>query len=145
MQERGVLYAAGDVASALAESFQHTQRRILRTRGRPWLAAFELAAPCPLLDLGDAFAVRAGASMKLVSGPFSFAQNWARGFHECYPAIAGMRCHSSLTNRPVVVLSERADLDALVPRTPLLNRALDDPMLYPTLRSIAVEIGYRLI
>ena len=145
LQDRGVLYAAGDVATALAESFQHTRRRILRSRDRPWLAAFEVVEPVPLLDLTDTFCVRAGASMKLSSGPFAFSQRWARGFFEAYPDVAGLRYPSSMTGRPNVVLYERADLDRVLPAAPLLNRALDDPLLRDVLASVAIEIGYGLV
>ena len=144
-QDRGVLYAALDVASALAETFQHERRRINRTRHAPWLAAFRIRRTVPLLDLGDTFAVRVGASMKLVSGAHSVSQAWSRGFADAYPEIAGMRYPSSLTNRPAIVLFERADAEDVLPSAPLLNRSLDDPGLHVPLKVLAEEIGYRLL
>lgn len=145
LQERGVIYAAGDIATAMAESFQHTGRRILRAHHDPWLVGFELAEPITLLDLTDTFCVRAGASMKLASGPFAFSQRWARGFYECYPEVAGLRYPSSMTGRPTVVLYERADLDRTLSAIPLLNRPLRDPLLRDALTSVGIEIGYELV
>lgn len=145
IQDRAVLYAAGDVPTAFAETFRRNRRRIDRARREPWLAAFETRAPLTLLDLGDTFRVRAGASMKLVDGPFSFSQAWARGFHETYTGIDGIRYPSSLTNRPVVALFERADDDASLAETPTFNRALLDSTFDRVIRNLAVEIGYSLV
>ena len=50
-QSRGVLYAASDLATTLAEFFQHRRRRINRSDQQPWLAAFRLPGTIPLLDL----------------------------------------------------------------------------------------------
>ncbi len=78
-QEHGVLYAALEIDTCLAEVFQKT-RRIDRARGEPWLVAFDLDAPVVLLDLTGSFVTRAGASMGLMTGPRSVGRNWARGF-----------------------------------------------------------------
>ena len=71
LQERRMLYAASDVPTALAEYFQDDDRRINRFRDQPWLVSFRLPRQLQLLNLTDTFCVRAGASMKLTSGPFT--------------------------------------------------------------------------
>ena len=63
-QSRGVLYAASDLATTLAEFFQHRRRRINRSDQVPWLAAFRLPGTIPLLDLTDTFSMLVGASSK---------------------------------------------------------------------------------
>jgi hypothetical protein len=144
-QDRGILYAAMDVPTAVAEFFGRNQRRVNRFRHQPWLASFDLADEIRLLDLTDTFCVRVGASMKLMSGPFSHSQAWSRGFHATYADIHGLYYGSSLTNRPTIALYERALSTPCFPDSPRLNRALADPALHRPLTWIASEIGYSLI
>lgn len=144
-QERGILYAATDLPTAVAEFFQSNRRRINRTRRQPWLVSFLLAKALRLLDLTGSFCLRAGASAKLASGPFGHAQNWSRGFHEVYSEVHGLHYRSSLTNQPTVALYERAAERSLLPATTRLHRALADPLMHIPLAAIAAEIGYGLI
>jgi hypothetical protein len=144
LQERGILYAAGDIPTAFAETFQHNRRHINRNRDQPWLASFSFASTLQLLDLTDTVVVRAGASMKLISGPFTYSQNWARGFYEAYPSIQGIFYNSSLTNRPTIALFERADDENLFSNATVLHRALEDPLMFNAISSIVNEIGYGL-
>lgn len=144
LQHRGILYAAGDIPTAFAESFQHNRRHINRHRDQPWLASFHFESTLQLLNLTDTFCVRAGASMKLVSGPFTYSQNWARGFYEAYPDIQGIYYFSSLTNRPAIALFERADTTSLFSNATVLHRALADPLMFSAITSIVSEIGYGL-
>ena len=140
-QKRGVLYAATDIVTALAEAFQQG-RTVNRTANRPWLVSFALSGELRLLELTGTFPVSVGASMKLASGPTLYSQNWSRGFYERYLAIHGLYYHGSLTNRPVMALYERA-LDAGVfPPTPSVHRSLDDPLLIEPLRNACRTIGY---
>ncbi len=120
------------------------QRRIDRHENEPWLAAFQLASKVTLLDLTDTFAVQAGASMKLICGPFGHAQAWSRGFYEAYPEIGGILYPSSMTNRPTVVFFERADSAALFPKSTRINRALADPVMLKPLAIAAQKINFRL-
>ena len=143
-QPKGTLYAAADVPTAVAEFFQAT-RQINRTRRQPWLVSFRLSGEARLLDLTDAFCVRVGASAKLVSGPFVHAQNWSRGFYETYQEAHGLYYRSSLTNRPAVVLYERANHSDLFPTNPVLHRSLADPTLHKALVMVGEEIGYGLV
>ena len=143
-QPRGTLYAAADISTAVAEFFQ-TTRQINRTRRQPWLVSFVLSGEVRLLDLTDAFCVRAGASAKLVIGPFRYAQNWSRGFYEAYGEAHGLYYRSSLTNRPTVALYERANQPGLFPTNPIFHRALADPTLHKALVMVGEEIGYGVL
>ena len=82
-QARGILYLAQDIPTALAEVFQE-KRTVNRALDRPWLVSLRLACDLTLLNLTDTYCVRAGGSMKLVSGPTVYAQNWSRAFYACY-------------------------------------------------------------
>ncbi len=144
LQERGIFYAATDVPTSVAEFFQHNRRRVNRTRNQPWLVSFALASEVRLLNLTEVFCVRVGASMKLVSGPWVYAQNWSRGFYEAYPEIEGLYYLSSLTNRPTVALFERVNA-SLFPANTRFHRALADPLIHKALIVIVDEIGYGLI
>lgn len=143
-QTRGVIYAASDIVTALAEVFQ--QRRLVNRRlDAPWLVSATLAGPLSLLDLRDTFALRTGASMKLVSGPTVYAQAWSRGFYDAYPGIHGLYYPSSLTNRPVLALYERALTGKPFAEPPRFHRALGDALLLEPLRNASREIGYDLL
>jgi hypothetical protein len=143
-QDRGVLYVATDVLTAVAEYFQRNRRRVNRSRHQPWLVSFHFKDEIRLLDLTDTFCVRVGGSMKLVSGPFSYSQTWSRGFYEAYPEIDGLYYLSSLTNRPTIALYERANRATVFPQHTRMHRALTDPLLHKALTLIVDEIGYRL-
>lgn len=117
-------------------------RFVDRKNGQPRLAIDELANDLSLLDLTDVFCVRAGGSMKLVSGPKAHARNWSRGFYECYRDIHGLYYLSSLTNRPAVALYECALAVNPFARPPIYHRALDDALLIEPLRNACHEIGY---
>ncbi len=143
-QDRGVLYAATDIVTALAEVFQQ-RRTVNRAANRPWLVSFALSRELTLLDLTGTFPVSVGASMKLVSGATLYSQNWSRGFYERYPEIHGLYYFGSLTNRPVVALYERVLRLDPFPTTPVVHRALDDPLLIEPIRNACRTIGYDLL
>jgi hypothetical protein len=143
MQERGVAYYAPLAITCLAEVFQGPPRLINRERGKPWLVAFPLQSPVSLIDLTGKFALRAGASMKLMTGPKSYSQNWSRGFYDVYAEIHGLYYPSSLTNEPTIALNERAK--PVFPPTPSFNRPLSDPALLTPLRNAARKIHYGLL
>lgn len=144
LQDRGVLYAASDIATVVAEFFQYPRRRINRDKHRPWLASFNLPGELQLLNLTDTFCVRVGASMKIMTGPFAHTQAWSQGFYEAYPQIQGLYYASSLTNRPAIAFYERANTGDLFPSTTRLHRELANPLLHRPLQIVAQEIGYRL-
>ena len=145
LQTCGILYAATDVATAVAEFFERNRRRVNRYRRQPWLVSFALYGEVRLLDITDTFPVRAGASSKLAAGPYSHAQNWSRGFYDSYPANQGVYYRSSLTVRPSIALYERARSGGIFPAAPRFHRALADPALLDALRIVVDEIGYTLL
>ncbi|MGI9286709.1 MAG: RES family NAD+ phosphorylase [Pseudomonadales bacterium] len=144
VQDRGVIYAATDIVTALAEVFQQ-KRTINRELDQPCLVSAALACELSLLDLTDTFAVRVGGSMKLASGATLYSQNWSRAFYECYPTIHGLYYPSSLSNRPVMALYERALPLRPFEEAPRFHRALRDALLLEPLRNASREIGYDLI
>ena len=83
--------------------------------------------------------------MKLVSGATRYAQNWSRGFYDCYPEIQGLYYPGSLTNWPVAALYERALRPTPFPTSPSVHRALDDPLLIEPLRNACRTLGYDLL
>jgi hypothetical protein len=143
-QARGILYFAVDVPTALAEVFQE-KRTVNRVAARPWLVSIKLANALSLLNLTDTFCVQAGGSMKLVSGPTVYAQNWSRAFYERYDDIHGLYYLSSLTNRPAIALFERARSVQPFPDTPRFHRALSDALLIEPLRNACRAIGYDFV
>ncbi len=141
-QERGILYAAAEGPTALAEVFQET-RTIDRRRRDPWLVAFRLTRDVPVLDLTGRWPTRAGASMALSSGPRPRAREWARAIWEAYPGAEGLLYPSSMdSNRPALALFERAA--RAIPERPELHRALLDPTLFPNLAAAAADLGYAI-
>jgi RES domain-containing protein len=142
-QPRGILYLASDVPTCLAEVYQ-ANREVDTNDRDPWLVSFRLSAPLAVLDLTDTFPVQAGASMKLISGPRAYARNWARGLYEAYSNIDGLYFLSSMTNRPVLALFERATKKGPIPNTPLFHRNLDSPLLLIPIQEACKDIGYRL-
>jgi hypothetical protein len=141
-QARGILYAAREPLTSLAEVFQAT-RVIDRGAKDPWLVAFDLARDVSLLDLTGAWPTRAGASMAINSGQRPRAQRWSRAIYTAYPGAEGLLYGSSMhANRPCVALYERAQ--TAMPAAPSFHRALSDPSLLRRLNNAATTIGYGL-
>lgn len=139
----GVLYAATEIKTCVAEVFQ-TDRTIGARRREPWLAGFELREEIELLDLTSNWPTRAGASMKISSGPRPTCRRWSRAVYEAYPEIAGLSYSSSMNaNRPAVALYERAE--PLLATAPSLNVPLSHPGLTTELDRIATDLGYSLV
>jgi len=142
-QAKGILYAAAEPATCLAEVFQAT-RVIDRASRAPWLVGFELRRDVVFLDLTGTWPTRAGASQAIHSGPRPRAQRWSRAIHAAYPRAEGILYASSMhANRHAVALYERAE-EAL-PAAPVFNRALADPALLPRLSWAAGQLGYRIV
>ncbi len=142
-QAKGILYAARDPTTCLAEFFQAT-RIIDRFSGAPWLVAFETTRSTPLLDLTGTWPTRAGASMAINSGPRPRARRWSRAIYAAYPAIEGLLYGSSMhANHPSIALYERAQ--SALPAAPAFHRALSDPALLPRLNAAADGLGYGMV
>ena len=143
-QDRGILYLACDLQTALAEAFQDT-RAVDRTGGQPGLAQLQTVSDLSLLDLTGNFCIRAGGSMKLMSGERGVARNWSQGFYAAYSSIHGLYYPSSLTNQPVVALYERALAQNPFPKSPALDLPLSASELARALLAAATAIGYDLV
>lgn len=143
VQKRKVLYAAESGPTSLAEMFQDT-RVIDRFAKSPWLVAFRTRRWISLLDLTGKWPTRAGASMKISTGPRPRARRWSQQIYDAYPEVEGLYYPSSMHgNEPCVLLYERAEG---VPRTqPDFHRPLGDPVLLDVLRNTAADLRYELV
>lgn len=145
VQDKSILYAALDIPTAFAEVFQHGGRVIDRRDREPWIAAFTIGDPLDLLDLTDTFALRAGASMKLMTDSVLVSRIWASAFHLAWPTLLGIRYRSSLTGRICVAFNERAAGTIAQSSTLTLHRALADPTFLPVIKAAAMDIGYDVL
>lgn len=142
-QKRGILYAAPHASTCLAEVCQRS-RLIHRSRCEPWLAKLRLEAEVRLLDLTGRWAVRAGASAAIHSGPRPRARRWARAIYDAFPELDGLLYLSSMDpGRPAVALFERAG--RALPTHPATHRSLVDPILRVPLEHAAAAFGYGLV
>jgi len=143
LQDRGIFYAAVEIATCLAEVFQDT-RTIDRESEAATLVGFELRLAVDLLNLMGTWPTRAGASMVLSSGPRSRSRLWSQAIYEAYPGVQGLYYPSSMhANRPAIAFYERA-APALAP-VPVVHRPLSDPAFLADLDRSARHLGYRLV
>jgi hypothetical protein len=139
--EEGVLYAATDIATALAETFQAT--RVIDSVGfGPHLTAWEPTRPLQLLDLTGAWALRNGASHALASAPRAVCRAWARAVRETWPDLDGLWAPSAMTGKPAVVLFSPA-VDSF-PTLPSFSRPLAHPAVLAIAAQAAKTTGYTL-
>lgn len=139
---RGVVYAARDLTTCVAEVFQ-SSRMVDRFADDRCVAAFRIARSVRLLDLTRDWPTRAGASQALASGPRARAQAWARTIYDAYPRAEGIWYPSSMHGgHPAVVLFERVG-DAL-PTVADIDVPLSHPGLLPDLTRAASSLGYLL-
>lgn len=144
VQDRSVLYCAGNAMTCLAEVFQQT-RRIDRVRSAPWLAVFELQRAVKLLDLTGAYATRVGASMAINTGSRVRAREWAQRFYEAFDDLHGIYYGSSMhANQSAVALNDRAEQAQALAAHPRFNRALADDALLDVLKRAAAALDYGL-
>jgi hypothetical protein len=139
----GVLYAAVELQTCVAESFQ-ASRVVDRQAGRPWLVIFRSVRVLRLLDLTGTWPTRAGASQAISSGDRDRSRAWARAIRAAYADIDGLWYRSSMDRgRPAVCLWETAR-DAM-PTSPWAHLPLDAPGLTLPLARACRAIGYRLL
>ena len=137
---RGILYAAEDIGTCLAEVFQKS-RQIDRTSQEPWLVGFELISKLVLLDLTGLWPTKAGASIAINSGRRDRARRWSQAIYEAYPEVQGLYYPSSMYgNHPALALYERALTS--MSRLPCFHRPLAHPALHANLRRVADDLGY---
>ncbi len=143
LQDRGIYYAAIEIATCLAEFFQDT-RTIDREFEAVTLAGFELRLAVDLLNLTETWPTRVGSSMVLNSGPRSRSRLWSRALYEAYPSVQGLYYPSSMhANRPAIAFYERAA--SALPMVPKVHRPLSDPALLADLDRSAQRLGYLLV
>jgi hypothetical protein len=139
----GVLYAAVDLRTCVAECFQVSRVADRRT-GRPWLVVFRPIRVLRLLDLTGTWPTRAGASQAISSGPRDRSRAWARAIIEAYEDIDGLWYRSSMdSGKPAICLWQRA-ADA-IPAAPSAHLPLDAPGLVLPLARACRSLGYLLI
>jgi hypothetical protein len=152
VQDRHVLYAAGSIATALAEAFGAT-RVVELSRDGPYLAAFALTRRLRLLDLASDWPTRAGASQAISSGCKDIARAWAQAIFEEYD-LDGLWYPSSMsgtTRRPSdprthgYAVALFGDARSAIPAHPTLNVALDHPALAPAIARVAERYAYALV
>lgn len=139
--EVGVLYAATDLPTALAEVFQ--DRRVVNThRHNPYLFAWRPARGLRLLDLRGTWPVRNGASHAIASGRHDLCRQWARAIRARWPDADGLLSASAMTGHDVIVLWGPAD--SSFPSHPELSLPLSHPGLRPFLTAAVSEVGFGL-
>jgi hypothetical protein len=138
----GVLYAAADVATSLAEVYQTT--RVIDTRaGAPTLTAWQPQRRLRLLDLSGTWLLRNIASAALLAAPRSICRRWARAIYTTWPELDGLYVASTMTGRPNIVLWNAA-ADS-IPTMPSFSRPLAHPLVWSIAQAAAAEIGYRIL
>lgn len=139
---RAVLYAATDIATAVAEVWQVT-RRIDADLGRPILVRATPTRALRLLDLTDAstWPLRQGASASLPHAGRGTCRAWSRGILDASPDLDGLYVPSTKIGRNVVLFP--AGIAAL-PSSPDMSIPADDPAAKALLEVIASRIGYRV-
>lgn len=138
----GVLYAASDVTTTLAEVYQPTLRIDTRA-GVPRLTAWEPTRPLQLLDLSGTWLLRNAASAALLAAPRSICRRWARAIYATWPELDGLHAPSAMTGRINVILWT-ASADAM-PAAPAFSRPLEQPLVWSLAQAAAVEIGYQIV
>lgn len=139
--DEGVLYAAADIATGLAELYQTT--RIIDTQaGEPVLTGWRPQRELRLLDLSDTWLLRNGASAALLAAPRATCRRWASAIYSSWPDIDGLFAPSTMTGRPNIVLWTSA-ADSF-PAMPAFSRPLAHPLVWSIAQDAAHAIGYRI-
>ena len=136
------LYAATDLATALAERFQHNREIRGTAPDAPGVYAWTPTRPLRLADLRDTGALRLGASHTINTGPRTITRMWARAIRGAWPDADGVAYASSMSGRTCLALWAPA-ADSF-PAAPDFAKLLNDraPGWQLRVQSAAVEIGY---
>ncbi len=139
----GILYAAAEIKTCVAEAFQNTRNINLRRR-EPWLVGFELAQEVRLPTLLGNWPTRMGASTEISSGRRDVAREWSRDIHAAYPELDGILYASSMNaSREALALYKRGA--SAIPTRPALHEPLTHPGLRADLERFKDDLGYGLI
>lgn len=99
-----VLYAAGDLLTAIAERYQRRRAVVLKEGTSPIVYSWSTRRDLRLIDLTGAGAVRLGASQALITGPRPVTRRWSRAIRAAWPQADGLRYRSSMTGHDCAVL-----------------------------------------
>lgn len=137
-----VLYAAGNLLTALAERFQHNREIRLGDPGRPVAYAWLPVRRLRLVDLRGPGATALGAAHAVSGYRTDVTRRWARAIRAAWPAADGLLYASAMTGQDCLALWAPA-ADSF-PAAPSFSRSIDTPALnwQHTLRSAAAELGY---
>lgn len=138
----GVLYAATDIATCVAEVYQ-TTKVVDRHSGAPVLVGWTPVRPMRLLDLTGSWALRNGAAQSLAAAPRAVCRAWAREIYSQLPELDGLWVPSTMTGASNVVMWLRA-ADSM-PAGPSFVRELSHPIAQVALASACRRIGYRIL
>ncbi|HEV8528854.1 MAG TPA: RES family NAD+ phosphorylase [Actinomycetes bacterium] len=138
----GVLYAAQDLATSLAEVFQTT--RLVNTKTNdPHLTSWTPTRPLRVLDLTGTWAIRNQASASLSAAPRPTCRAWAHAIHAHWPDLDGLYAPSTMTGTPTIALWEPAK--SCMPKLPDFSRPLSHAMLWTLVQRAATKIGYGIL
>lgn len=139
---RGVLYAAPDVATVVAERFQK-YREVDPHTGTPYLFGWLCARPLSLLDLTGDWPVRNGAAHALLSAPRATCRRYAQAIRDRWPDLDGLQTRSTMDGRLTFALFEPA-ADSL-PDLPAYARPLTQTDTFARVYAAAELIGYHIL
>lgn len=140
--ECGVLYAAQDLATSVAEVFQ-TTRQANTVTGAPRLTSWTPTRPLQLLDLTGTWAIRNRAAAALTAAPRPTCRAWARAIRNQWPELDGLHAPSTMTGSATIALWESAA--SSMPDLPDFSRPLAHPLLWTLVRQAATAVGYEVI
>lgn len=138
----GVLYAASDLPTAVAERFQHARELRRHQPDNPVVYAWFPTRVVHLIDLTDVGALHLGAAHAINSAREDVTRSWARALRSTWPDADGLRYTSAMTGQMCSALWSPAR-DSFPP-APTFTLLVSHPA--PTwqrlLRAAAAELGY---
>ncbi|WP_382310318.1 RES family NAD+ phosphorylase [Herbiconiux sp. UC225_62] len=141
IHDRGIMYAAGDFATAFAEVFQAS--RVITRSPDAELIGWQPVRALSLLDLTGTFLSRNGASVALTTGPKRYTQDWAHLIDSTLgDAIDGIRYISAMTGRTAVGLFEGSKHDPSFPLRAGFQQVLSSPSLGRIIARAATDLGF---
>lgn len=141
--ERGVLYAAGDPTTALAEFFQ--AHRMIRLTDSVMITGWKPTRPLRLLDMSTNWPIRNKAGRALSHAPRSTSRAWARAIIAQVPDNDdGLVSDSTLTGRPSSAFALWPTSANSFPTDPEMSLPLDSPALSAVIAKAAEEINYAI-
>jgi hypothetical protein len=138
----GVLYAAQDLATSVADVFQVT-RLVNTVTNAPHLTSWNPTRRLRLLDLTGTWGIRNQAAASLAAAPRPTCRTWARAIRTEWPDLDGLYVPSTMTGTPTIVLWEPAT--ASMPDLPDFSRPLNHPMLWTLVQRAATKVGYDIL